>query len=61
MVARRVRAQHLPGPVIPALPRMDLAPRLMLLGAGLCLFVPGLFLLYRRVLIRRAVKLVKGG
>jgi hypothetical protein len=54
-------AVSLLGPFIPALPRMDLAPQLMLLGAGLCFFIPGLFLLYRWVLIRRAVKLLKGG
>lgn len=49
------------GLVIPALPRMDLIPQLMLLVAGLCFFIPGLFLLYRWMLIRRAVKLLKGG
>jgi hypothetical protein len=54
-------AVSLLGPFIPSLPRQDLAPQLMILGAGLCLFVPGLFLLYRWVLIRRAVKMVKGG
>jgi hypothetical protein len=48
-------------PVIPVLPRMDLAPQLMLLGTGLCFFIPGLFLLYRWVIIRRAVRLLKSG
>jgi hypothetical protein len=53
-------AVSLLGPAIPSLPRLDLAPQLMLLGAGLASFIPRLFLLYRWVLIRRAVKLLKG-
>lgn len=48
------------GPAVPSLPQLELAPRLMVLAAGLAFFIPGLFLLYRWVLIRRAVKLLKG-
>jgi hypothetical protein len=48
-------------PVVPFLPRLVLAFRLMVLACGLAFFVPGLFLLYRWVVIRRAVKLLQGG
>lgn len=48
-------------PALPFLPQMELAPRLMILAAGLIFFVPGLFMLYRWVLISRAVKLLKAG
>lgn len=46
-------------PALPFLPRLELAPRLMLLAAGLASFVPGLYLLYRWLLIRSAVKSVR--
>lgn len=48
-------------PALTFLPRLELIPRLMILGIGLAAFIPGLLLLYRGVFIRRAVKLVKGG
>ena len=48
-------------PVVPFLPRLVLAFRLMALGLGLAFLVPGLFMLYRWVQIRRAVKLLQGG
>jgi len=48
-------------PVVPFLPRLVPAFRLMFLGLGLAFFVPGLFMLYRWVLIRTAVKLLKSG
>jgi hypothetical protein len=49
------------GHVVPSLPRWDLPLLLMILAAGLVMFGSGLLLLYRWVLIRRAVKLLKGG
>jgi hypothetical protein len=49
------------GHVVPSLPRWDLPLTLMVLAAGLVMFGTGLLLLYRWVLIRRAVKLLKGG
>lgn len=49
------------GHVIPSLPRWDLPVLLMVLVAGLLMFGTGLLLLYRWVLIRRAVKMLKGG
>ena len=49
------------GHIVPFLPRWDLPVLLMVLAAGLTFFVTGLLLLYRWVLIRRAVKLLKGG
>jgi hypothetical protein len=48
------------GRVIPSLPRWDLPLTLMVLAAGLTFFITGLLMLYRWVLIRRAVKLLKG-
>jgi hypothetical protein len=48
------------GHVIPSLPRWDLPVLLMVLAAGLAMFGTGLLLFYRWVLIRRAVKLLKG-
>lgn len=49
------------GHVLPSLPRWDLPVLLMVLAAGLLMFGTGLLLLYRWVLISRAVKLLKGG
>lgn len=49
------------GPFVPSLPRWDLPLILMVLAAGLVMFGTGLLLLYRWVLIRRAVKLLKSG
>lgn len=49
------------GQVVPSLPRWDLPLLLMILAAGLTLFGLGLLTLYRWVLIRRAVKLLKAG
>jgi hypothetical protein len=48
------------GQIVPSLPRWDLPLLLMILAAGLTFFVTGLLLLYRWVIIRRAVKLLKG-
>lgn len=49
------------GQVVPSLPRWDLPLLLMILAAGLTMFITGLLLLYRWVLIRQAIKLLKGG
>jgi hypothetical protein len=49
------------GQVCPSLPRWDLPLLLMILAAGLTFFCLGLLTLYRWVLIRQAVKLLKAG
>lgn len=49
------------GRVITSLPRWDLPLTLMVLAAGLTFFVTGVLLFYRWMLIRRAVKMLKGG
>lgn len=48
------------GPLIPPLPHLDMVEQLMILAIGLTSFGSGLYLLYRWLLIRSAVKMVKG-
>jgi hypothetical protein len=47
------------GPAVSFLPELEPVTRLMVLVGGLALFIPGLYLLYRWVIIRRAVDLLK--